>query len=271
MLGRWWVAKASAARPAAMSGVMKIIPEAISEVRLGGVTFRLPFAHLFPPLSPAQHADLVASIKARGVWERVNVYRSAVYGIHAVIDGANRLRIAADLGLSTVPWVTRGDMTDETALEIAITLNQDRRHLTPAELVECRAKRNGQIVEAREEGESFRSIAARFHLDPKTVWRVIEAAGVADATRGTVTGADGKQYPATKPKKERQPLSPLDASVRYYGRAYEALVDLMGTPDGARLQQILSSRHVDADITLVLLTLRECLNDLASQSAQPPV
>jgi hypothetical protein len=171
----------------------------IPEIRFDGKTYRLPFAHLLRPLTPAEFAGLDASIAKRRVLERITTYDSRTFGQRCVINGASRLRIAADRGLSAIPTCHRGEICDEEAHEQALELNTVGRHLSPSEIAELRQKRNAEIVEARDEGhESLRTIAARFHLSEKMIRKILEEAGADRSAPETITGADGKTYSARR-------------------------------------------------------------------------
>ncbi|MBO8142688.1 MAG: helix-turn-helix domain-containing protein [Firmicutes bacterium] len=71
-----------------------------------------------------------------------------------------------------------------------LTANLHRRHLT-------REQRREVVANLRAQGWSLRRIARRLGVDPMTVHHDLR--GVENSTPQTITGADGKQYPATKP------------------------------------------------------------------------
>jgi hypothetical protein len=177
-------------------------PDELPVVRLDGLAYRLPFAHLFRPHTALERERLHASIAERGVLMRVLTYDSPTHGNRCVIDGATRLEIAAALGRA-VPIQHRGPLTDEVAHELALTLNADRRHLTPAEQQAVRAERIARVAEARARGESLRTIAEREDISREQVRRDLEdAAGVTGVTPAgpeRVRGADGKSYPTSTP------------------------------------------------------------------------
>jgi hypothetical protein len=178
---------------------MMSAPDKTPVLRLGGLAYRLPFAHLFRPHTALERERLHASIAERGVLMRVLTYDSPTHGNRCVIDGATRLEIAAELGRA-VPIQHRGPLSDEVAHELALTLNADRRHLTPAEQQAVRAERIARVAEARARGESLRTIAEREDISREQVRRDLEAAagvtGVTPAGPERVWGADGKSYPA---------------------------------------------------------------------------
>ena len=52
-----------------------------------------PLAHMFPPLSPARYARLLASIRAHGIRRPIVVWRGQV------IDGLHRLKACVEAGV----------------------------------------------------------------------------------------------------------------------------------------------------------------------------
>lgn len=110
--------------------------------------------------------DLDAEIDAalRDSIERFGVLVPIVVDQHgAVIDGHNRLRFAEELGISA-PSITREVASEAEALELAATLNMDRRHMDPTTRATIAAS-------LRERGHSLRAIAGALGVDHKTVFR----------------------------------------------------------------------------------------------------
>ena len=93
------------------------------------------------------------------------------------------------------PVIARAVGSDTEALEIARTLNTDRRHLTPEQ-------RRPVVIALREEGHSYRAIGNALGVSEKTAWKDIEASPVTPVTPGRSTGLDGKTYPASRPAAE---------------------------------------------------------------------
>lgn len=161
-------------------------------------TFVLPFADLFRPLTCDEEAEARASYARVGIMSPVFVYDSERYGRDCVIDGANRLRIAQDMGLDL--RVEKLRATDDVARTMAEDANIARRQVTPADARAAREKRIERVVAARAEGKSIRAIAAEVGTNPKQVRRDLEAAGggTAPTCPDKVTGTDGKTYPAAR-------------------------------------------------------------------------
>lgn len=177
-----------------------------------GTTYRLPFLDLLRPLHDTERAGLVASITSHGILHNVLVYDSREYGENCVIDGMNRLEIAAaeDIGFP----VEKTKITDAEARELAWSLNRDRRHLTPEEQAKARAERVQRIADKRAEGKSLRAIAEEEGVSQEQVRQDVKEAGVKGLTpekspngstsgvKGLtpeppkVKGKDGKSYPA---------------------------------------------------------------------------
>jgi hypothetical protein len=178
---------------------------AVPTVRLDGATYRFVFAALFRRHTPAERARLEASIRRHGVRVRVLTYDSPTWGRRCVVDGASRLELAAEIANDeathlSIPVQHLGDLTDDAARELALTLNADRRHLTPEEQRAARCERIERVTAARAEGDSLRMIAEREGVSEKQVREDLRAAGAEGSAPERVRGADGKSYPATAPR-----------------------------------------------------------------------
>jgi len=170
---------------------MSIVPRSTSDSSA-------PF-QLFKDLPPAIESALRDSI------DRFGVLVPIAKDQHGnILDGHQRARIAESLGVKYPVNII--EVTDDAeALEIARTLNEDRRAMPKAERLE--------VVKAlREDGHSVRAIAGAVGVDPKQVQR--DLAGVDMSTPATVTGRDGKSYPARKTLKlpEREALRATGAA-----------------------------------------------------------
>jgi SAM-dependent methyltransferase len=148
---------------------------------------------LFPPLDPAAHAALWASIERHGVLVPV------VKDQHGrILDGHNRARIADELGIDyPTNRVTVTD--DEHAYELAGTLNLARRHLDAAQ-------RRRLAADLRAEGHSLRAIGRALGVSKSQVQNDLdEVSSSGHLPPERVTGADGKSYPATRPARTVEP------------------------------------------------------------------
>lgn len=111
-----------------------------------------------PALTPDQFAALREDVAANGVLVPV------VLDQHGrILDGNNRVRIAAELGIG-YPSTTVKIADDEAALDLAVTLNCARRHLTREQQRDVIA-----AEAARRPGDSDRAIARRVGCSPSTV------------------------------------------------------------------------------------------------------
>jgi hypothetical protein len=177
----------------------------VTSVRVAGTTYQLVFAALFRPHTVAERLGLKESVRRHGFRVRVLTYDSANWGPRCVIDGAARLELAAELARE---GASPGEvhvqhlfaLGDEDAQELALSLNRDRRHLTPAEQHEARLERIVRIVAARAGGESLRTIGTREGVSAEQVRRDLEQSGVSGVTPDHVRGADGKSYPVSAPE-----------------------------------------------------------------------
>jgi hypothetical protein len=142
------------------------------------------------------------SIRLNGVITPVVVDESG-----GVIDGINRLRLAAELGLATVPVEVRPGLAHETKIKLAYSLNEDRRQLDAAALKKLRGQRVARVAEARRRGMSTRTIAEQEGVSQTQVVADIRKAteqGCSIAPKGgEVTGKDGKKRPARRTHGER--------------------------------------------------------------------
>ncbi len=146
---------------------------------------RAPF-QLFKDLTPAVESALRASI------DRFGVLVPVAKDQHGnILDGHQRARIADELGVKYPVNII--EVADEAeALEIARTLNEDRRAMPKAERLE--------IVKAlREDGHSLRAIAGAVGVSQEQVRK--DLAPVNQLTPATTTGRDGKRYPARREPK----------------------------------------------------------------------
>lgn len=160
---------------------------------LGIQEYTLPFADLLPDLLPDDYAKLKMDIAERGV-----IVPVVIDELFAVIDGQHRLKIAAELGLTSVPLEIRTGLHDDEKRQLAWDLNAHRRHMTPEQ-------RKAQEKELAKQGLSLRSIADEMGVSYETVRT--DLSGLTTPVKsltpvtGEVTevmGKDGKKYRVTK-------------------------------------------------------------------------
>lgn len=141
-----------------------------------------PPYQLFPDLSADEYEALKADIQERGVQVPVEYDDQG-----NLLDGHHRVRACVDLGIKDWPRVIRVGMSEDAKREHVMALNLDRRHLTPDQRAEV-------VQRLRAEGWSLRRIARKLNTGVNQVRNAIEVYPV--DTPETITGADGKQYPA---------------------------------------------------------------------------
>lgn len=153
---------------------------------------------LMPALSEEEYTALKKDIAERGILVPIEVDENG-----AILDGHHRLQAWEELKAEGVELpdyarVIRAGLTEEQKRNHIRALNILRRHLS-------KEQRKEQWAEMRKDGMSYREIAEVSGVDASTVYR----SGVANATPQpeTVTGKDGKEYPAKKkpPKKDSLP------------------------------------------------------------------
>jgi hypothetical protein len=156
-------------------------------VTIGGQTYSFLFTDLFRPLTEEEQAGLEADVKARGQ-VIVPVVVDEAYG---VIDGCNRLAIAERLGIKHVPFDVRPGLTHPEKVELAHSLNENRRQLTADD-------RKALSLLLRQGGMSYRAIGQRLGVHHDTVRDDIVKATVGNPTLqpDRIIGRDGKLRPA---------------------------------------------------------------------------
>jgi hypothetical protein len=112
---------------------------------VGGVTFTMPFAHIFPDISGAAWSAFKKDVGRAGVLRPILVDEHM-----GVIDGRQRLRAAAELGLQAVPFQVCPNLSDHDKLRLNFTANMLRKHHTQAE--RDRIEANRKAGEARRTG-----------------------------------------------------------------------------------------------------------------------
>jgi hypothetical protein len=165
-----------------------------------------PYAETYSLLEGDEYESFKADIAARGVREALK-YR-VVNGKKEGLDGRNRLRACADLGIACPEEEV--SVFDADVEDYIDSLNLHRRHLT-------REQRQDRVLRLRARGQSLRNIADAVGVSPATVLKDITdaeaSAGVQNQTPGesqpstkspkTVTGQDGKTYSSRKPRKKK--------------------------------------------------------------------
>lgn len=193
-------------------------------VTIGGVKFNLPFIADERPFTAAEREELKESISKHGVIVCIVCRKEdrKPGQEEMVVVGATRTQVAAELGLLDIPKSHRSFKTMEDAREFNRQTSL-RRHYTREEQVERRAARVKKVVELRTEGKSERTIAETVGVSTAQVHRDLETAGAsgeAPATpNGKVTGSNGVQQPATKPK---TPVIRCDSCARAIRVGYKA-------------------------------------------------
>jgi len=155
---------------------------------------------LYPDLEPAVEAALRSSIRRWGV-----IYPIVTDQAGRVIDGHHRQRIAQELGQRPKIEVRRVRSEDE-ALELARTLNEDRRQL-PLD------QRREVVADLRSEGHSVRAIGGALGVSKSTIQDdLTQLSGAGQLKQPeTVRGLDGKARPATRPEPTRRPALAREA------------------------------------------------------------
>jgi hypothetical protein len=195
----------------------------VTAIEFRGKRYHCPHADLIPRHT-AEERDRLDDNGAFAY--PVLLYRDADLDLDdCVLDGHGRLGSASRTG-ADVEFKHLGEMTTEEARALAEHIEDDRRHETAEAIRQRRQKRIRRVTELRAEGKSLRAIAEEVGVSHEQVRLDIEESGVNPLTgedenagvnpltpedesppvKGltpeTVTGRDGKTYPATRPEPE---------------------------------------------------------------------
>lgn len=179
----------------------------LPQLEIGERTFTILFPELLRPLDKAEREKLKRSIKKHGVVVPVVVDEG-----DGIIDGGNRVTLAAELRLADIPTDIRGGLTLEQKASLATSLNEHRRHLDGGELRSLAASKERLEAEACamvRQGGSLREVAEQTGLSKSQVHRLVTDPDVATVPVGTVatpqtTGANGKTYLPPEALEERR-------------------------------------------------------------------
>ncbi len=145
-----------------------------------------------PDLTPIEYEALKADIAERGVLVPVEIDENG-----DVLDGHHRIKAWQELrgdgvNLPDYPKMIRSGLTEEQKRNHARSLNVLRRHLSKEQQKEV-------MRQMRADGMTYQQIADTVGVSTQTAHNV--ARDVELSNFGKVTGADGKQYPASYERK----------------------------------------------------------------------
>lgn len=143
---------------------------------------------VMPPLSTEEYEALKTDISENGVLIPVEYDENG-----NVLDGYHREQICRELGITDFPRFIRKGMTEEEKVEHAYRLNYKRRHIT-------REQKQKDAEKMRRQGWSYRRIAGVLGVVEGTIRYWLGEEGAQIYAPETVTGTDGKQYPARRPE-----------------------------------------------------------------------
>lgn len=126
-----------------------------------------------------------------------------------IIDGHHRKRLSEELGIKC-PSMTIKVETEYEALEIAETLNSDRRQMTEE-------MRKEVAADLRAKGHSVRAIAGALNVGKSTVDRdlaQVSRAGHLEGEPTRVTGTDGKSYSSKPARSKKKPTGNAKSSAK---------------------------------------------------------
>ena len=181
------------------------------EITFAGTTYRALFGDLIRSLTPEERADLKAAIEKDGVRSPVLVDED-----DGIIDGINRLSIAAELGLSPydvpIEIVYRASEDDKQGL--CLRMNTARRQMSQADIRQARTNAEKRtavraaLLAHPEKSDS--AIAREVGVDHKTVAAARRDLGISQVER---IGADGRTINTSNIGKRPEPAAPPPAPV----------------------------------------------------------
>lgn len=175
----------------------------MKKIKIGDRTFKFPWSADIRPLTLDEKSRLWAALDEEGI--QVPILHDADDN---VLDGFHRLEWAAEhgIGFRLVPLKqVSSHLTKQEKRDMASRVNAARRQMTAEEIEANAERRRHKVVELREEGHSLRAIAEEVEVSESTVRNDLAASGAQGCAPETVTGQDGKEYPATKPAENGQP------------------------------------------------------------------
>src|SRR5262245_15926265 len=162
----------------------------VPTIAFDGKVYTCPYRDVLPPLTPQERDDLRRDIQANGVAVAV-----VITDADEVLDGHNRLEIAAELGLDRVPLTVLAGLTPEQKLARAVGLNLNRRHLTPGQRAMIAARiataKEGRPTTSPIGGVTRERAADLLNVGPRSVdrARTVRAGGVPELVRAVESGA----------------------------------------------------------------------------------
>lgn len=158
-------------------------------VEFDGRVFTLSYVELIPRHTTEELEALKASIQQHGILDPVKHTPDDV-----VVDGATRLQLAKELGLS-LSDVPLKEVSSESADDLAVQLAFAHRAGT-------RERRKILVFRLRQLGWSTRRIARAVGVTQPSVINYLNEmpSGDKNLSPERVTGADGKSYSATHPE-----------------------------------------------------------------------
>lgn len=174
---------------------------------------------VMPPLSVEEYEALKADIAKRGVLVPVVTDE---YG--EIIDGHHRVQACQELGIADWPVDVRAGLTEDEKLELAYTLNYARRQVS-------KEQKQADAEKLRQQSWSYRRIARVLGVGERTARRWCGEEGASYDAPETVTGSDGKQYPAARPKAEAPPADSYPVPAKVEDDAVAAPVNTVYQPE----------------------------------------
>lgn len=111
-----------------MSPTLTADPTSVIQIDPKNVKFNEALFQKMPQLTDEAREQLLADIAARGVTVPIEITPASV-----VVDGHNRVRLALEAGIDSIPAIVKAFDSDEEATAHVFAVNLQRRHLNQAD------------------------------------------------------------------------------------------------------------------------------------------
>lgn len=218
-----------------------------------------PAAEAFPLMGDADLKALADDIGANGQRVPILLWRGQV------IDGRNR-QLACKLAGVEPEYADWSDVLEAELPRVVESLNEHRRHLSQDWLARRRAERVGRVAEKRRGGKSLRTIADEENVSKSQVERDLANAstvpgGTVAPESGKVTGKDGKERPAGKPRPPSQARKPEACE----GESEPTPLDAVGMPIPEGMRRAFAAADRIDEIVKLVRQAQKAVGQLAAE------
>lgn len=217
-----------------------------NSITVAGIEFTPLYNDLIPDIAVEEYQTLKQDIQENGILIPIFVDEH-----HGVIDGIQRLKVAAELGLKKIPFQIYPNLSESEKKELALKVNAIRRHWSTEDRINL-AKR------LRKEAYSLRRIADILNLSHETVRRHLAEVSDTEDMPDTVVGKDGFRRAAKGKTRPCIMINGVTEAKKVYGQLASAesldlpnrVVDAKGLSRTIQQQKYQSTSEDCADIKI---------------------